>query len=560
MARLLLCCDRDKWHTAQNGACQNILYKEETIMKRNFAAVLCTVLLAGSLAGCGGNGSSPSQSAQETTKAAAATTETTAAAPAEMPSSDVKVKESVVVGIKAQITSMDVQSVSNVAHNIPYKLTHATLVTMNLDTGEILPDLAESWEWIDDVTIEFKLREDAKFHNGEPVTAQDVVFTFERGREGIASANKMKPATEVTAVDDHTVRMVLNAPNVDWLDTISLPVFSVLSEKALAEDPEKGYEIGAGPYVVKEFVSKDYLALTRFEDYMDGPVPTRNLTLRYIPEASARLIALQTGEIDLCQDPDTIELDTVRSDPNLTLVEFPGTTCQFFGFNCKDEVTGNKKLRQAIACAVNKQDIMDVTINGYGTIASSFWGPTQYGYIDNFETWPYDLDMAKELMKEAGLENGVDLEITVSSGARVVSAEVLQAQLKEIGVNIIINEVDSAALTSITNEARHQGLVYGLGFNTAGDEVRRVYGDGSSTNRSHYHNDRVIELMDLAVQEFDDAKRKEYYKEIQEIAKDDIPVIPLYYEQNFWGVNKNTGGVTWYGNSNVDLSTVYVTE
>ena len=163
-------------------------------------------------------------------------------------------------------------------------------------------------------------------------------------------------------------------------------------------------------------------------------------------------------------------------------------------------------------------------------------------------------------MKEAGLENGVDLEITVSSGARVVSAEVLQAQLKEIGVNIIINEVDSAALTSITNEARHQGLVYGLGFNTAGDEVRRVYGDGSSTNRSHYHNDRVIELMDLAVQEFDDAKRKEYYKEIQEIAKDDIPVIPLYYEQNFWGVNKNTGGGTWYGNSNVYLSTVYVTE
>ena len=181
MARLLLCCDRDKWHTAQNGACQNILYKEETIMKRKFAAVLCTVLLAGSLAGCGGNGSTPSQSAQETTKAAAATTETTAAAPAEMPSSDVKVKESVVVGIKAQITSMDVQSVSNVAHNIPYKLTHATLVTMNLDTGEILPDLAESWEWIDDVTIEFKLREDAKFHNGEPVTAQDVVFTFDRG-------------------------------------------------------------------------------------------------------------------------------------------------------------------------------------------------------------------------------------------------------------------------------------------------------------------------------------------------------------------------------------------
>lgn len=527
-------------------------------MKLRLAALTCTAVLAFSLIGCGSGTKPAESSAVQST--AAQTGEASSAAPAEMPSSDTKVKESVVVGVKAQMTSMDVQSVSNVAHNVLYKLTHATLVTMNLDTGEILPDLAESWEWVDDVTIDFKLRQDAKFHNGEPVKARDVVFTFERGRDGIASGNKMKPAKEVTAVDDYTVRMVLDSPNVDWLDTISLPVFSVLSEKALLDDPDKGYEIGAGPYMVKEFVSKDYAALTRFEDYMDGPVPTVNLTLRYIPEASARLIALQTGEIDLCQDPDTIELDTIKSDPNLKLVEFEGTTCQFFAFNCKDKLTSNKYLREAIACAVNKQDIIDATVNGYGTIANSFWGPTQFGYIDNFETWPYDLDKARELMKEAGFENGVDLEITVASGARVITAEILQSQLKEIGVNVIINEVDSAALTSITNEARHQGLVYGLGFNTAGDEVRRFYGEGSSTNRSHYYNEKVVELMDKAVQEFDEAKRLEYYKEIQEIAKDDMPVVPLYYEKNFWGVNKNVDGVTWYGNSNVDLSTVYVAE
>jgi len=528
-------------------------------MRRKLMAITCSVLLACSLAACSSGGTQATQGNTATTAAVVAAEGQTAAA-AEAPAADAAVMESVVVGVKAQMTSMDVQSVSNVAHNILYKLTHATLVTMNLDTGEILPDLAESWVWTDDKTVEFKLREDATFHNGDPVTAQDVVYTFERGRDGIASANKMKPATEVIAVDDHTVRMVLKTPNVDWLDALALPVFSVLSERACTEDPEKGYEIGAGPYKVKEFVSKDYAALTRHEGYMDGPVPTVNLTLRYIPEASARLIALQTGEIQLCENPDTIELDTVKADSNLTLVEFPGTTCQFFGFNCKDELTSNKKLRQAIAHAINKKDIMDATINGHGIVADSFWGPTQYGAIENFETWPYDIEKAKELMVEAGYPNGVDLEITVASGARVISAEVIQAQLKEIGVNVIINEVDSAALTSITNEARHQGLVYGLGFNTAGDEVRRVYGEGSSTNRSHYHNEKVIELMDKAIQEFDDTARKAIYKEIQEIAKDDIPVIPLYYEKNFWAVNKNVGGVTWYGNSNVDLSTVYVAE
>ncbi|MDO4493725.1 MAG: ABC transporter substrate-binding protein [Clostridia bacterium] len=527
-------------------------------MKKIITLALAAMMLL-SMAACSGN-----KTAESAPTAAPAATEAPAeatAAPAEAtaaPAADVKYKESLVIGLKAQITTMDIQSVSNVAHNHPFRLTHANLVTMNLDNGEIYPDLAESWNWVDNTTIEFKLR-DAKFHNGEPVTAQDVVYTFERGRDGIASKNKMKPAKEVIAVDEHTVRMVLESPNVDWLDTIALPVFGILSEKACKADPDKGYMIGAGPFVVDEFVSKDYLKLVRFEDYFEGAVPTKSLTLRYIPEASARLIALQTGEIDVCENPDTIEVETVRNDKNVKLIETDSTSCQFFGFNCKNELTSNKKLRQAIACAVNKNDIMQATVNGYGRIADSFWGPTQFGAIENFQTWPHDIEMAKQLMKEAGFENGCDLEITVASGARVVTAQILQAELKEIGINVKINEVDSAAMTSITNEAKHQGFVFGIAFNTAGDEVRRIYGEGSSTNRSHYRNERVLELMDIAIAEFDTEARKAEYKEIQEIAKDDIPVIPLYYEKNFWAVNKNLGGVTWYASSNVDFSNVYVT-
>ena len=148
-------------------------------MRRKLMAITCSVLLACSLAACSSGGTQATQGNTATTAAVVAAEGQTAAA-AEAPAADAAVMESVVVGVKAQMTSMDVQSVSNVAHNILYKLTHATLVTMNLDTGEILPDLAESWVWTDDKTVEFKLREDATFHNGDPVTAQDVVYTFER--------------------------------------------------------------------------------------------------------------------------------------------------------------------------------------------------------------------------------------------------------------------------------------------------------------------------------------------------------------------------------------------
>lgn len=514
-------------------------------MKKSMVVVLAIVLVLSLMLTACGTKAQPAESASGQGTSA---------------DSSVKYKKEVNVGVKAQITTMDVQSVSNVAHNQIFKLTHNTLVDMNLDTGEILPELAESWKWVDDTTIELKLRNDAKFHNGEPVKASDVIFTFKRGRDGIASANKMKPAKEVTAVDDYTVRMVLASPNVDWLDTISLPVFSILSEKAITDDQKNGFEIGSGPWKVNEFVSKDYIALDRFQEYWGGAVPTEKLKIRYIPESSSRVIALQTGEIDLCLDPDTIELPNIESDSNLKLIKYNSTTCQFFGFNCKKAPTDNKLLRQAIAHAINKEDILKATVDGYGVIANSFWGPTQFGYIDGFETYEYDLEKAKKLMAEAGYANGVDLEVTVPTGTRVTTAQILQAQLKEIGVNVIINEVDSAALTSITNEARHQGLVFGLGFNTAGDEVRRVYGEGSSTNRSHYNNAKVIELMDKAVAESDKAKRLEYYKEIQEIAKEDMPVIPLYYEYSFAGTNKNLDGITWYGNSNIDMSGVYVTE
>ncbi len=511
-------------------------------MKKSLAIMFCLVMVLSVFAGC-----SKGAASTGSTKSTASSAQTA------------NYKKEVVVGISAQITTLDPQAVSNVAHNKVFKLTHNTLVDLDLKAKKVIPELAESWEWTDSSTLKMNLRKDAYFHNGEQVKSSDVLFTFKRGKDGKGTSAKITAIKSLEASGDFTVIFHLTGPNVDFLDTLSLPACDILSEKALTNDPKEGYKIGSGPWVVSSYVLNGDVTYDRFNKYWAGPMKTEKLKLRYVPESSARVIALQTGEIDLCLDTDINDVDFIQKDKNLELIKYNANSIQFFGFNTSVAPANNKLFRQAIACAINKDEIIKGTLNGNAIVAKSYWGSSMFGFYDGFKGYDYDLARAKELLAKAGYPNGIDLEAIVVSGIRVASAEIMQAQLKKIGVNLIIKEVDSAGMTSMTNEGTHKAFIYGLAFNTAGDDIRRSYGQGSTTNRSKYNNPRVNELMDLAVAELDNQKRMNYYKELQEIAAEDLPIIPLYYTYEFAGARKGLGGITWYESSNNDISGVYVT-
>ena len=134
----------------------------------------------------------------------------------------------------------------------------------------------------------------------------------------------------------------------------------------------------------------------------------------------------------------------------------------------------------------------------------------------------------------------------------------VQSQLKEIGITINIVELDSAGLSTSTTKGEHQSCIYGMGFNIFGDDARRILQPGSAVNKAHYDDPEVIELLDKAVAETDEAKRKEYYKEIQENVHEHVPYIPLYYADGFIGVKKGTGGIDIYPTSHHDYSKVFV--
>ena len=472
-------------------------------------------------------------------------------------------KKDVVVAAGSKLTNTDPQSINNVHHKRLFILTHDTLVVYDADADEILPSLATEWKLADDlVTWEIKLREGVTFHNGDAFTADDVLYTFTRGAEtAIASGRFMfRYIKAMEVVDDHTIKIVLTKPNMDWLFLLAQPIMSIVSQTAVEADAKKGPEIGTAAWVHKEFKDGDYILLERFANYWGEAPKTETLKLVTIPENSARLIALQNGEIDVCLDPSFSELRFITEDPNLELVEYTGTNLVYFAFNVSKPPGDDHKLRQAIAHAINYDDIILGAYDGFATKAVSFWGWHQYGYAGHIEGYNYNLERAKELMAESGYPNGTKLDIMTVGRERIVAAEIMQAQLKEIGIEVSVNVVDSAGFTSQTNAGEHESCIYGITYQVFGDDARRTHVKGSTTNKSFQNNARIHELMDLALSEPDPAKRVALYHEWQEIGHEEAAVIPMVYGEGAMGINKNTSGITYDGGGIHDFTGIFVLE
>lgn len=544
-------------------------------MYRMTAILMAAVMVAGTLAGCSGGGDQSQTTAQaEAGSTAAADSSGTAGGAAETkggaagtadgavnamtPPEGVALKDDIVIGMKSKHTTIDKMEASNTQHNYMWRMIQDTLVHFNNATGEVEPQLATEWSTEDGgKTYIFKLRDGVKFHNGETFKASDVVFTFNR-MEGTTSCNGLFLKVEsVEAVDDLTVKMVLVDPNLDWPYMMTLPTSCIQSEKAVTDDPTKGPAVGTGPWMVDSYEFGNYTKLVAFEDSWRGAPNAKTFTFRYIPEDSARLIALQNGEVDICAEPAMIELGTIVDDPNLDLVQYDGGSLTYMAFNTQKEPANNEDLRKAIAYAIDLDTIIAVAAEGNARKATSFWGWSEYGYVD-LGGYERDLDKAKEYYAKAYPSGGATLDVSVSGGERKTIAELMQSQLKEIGITVNIVELDSAGLSTTTTNGEHQSCIYGMGFNIFGDDARRILQPGSAVNKAHYDSSKVMELLDKAVCEEDEAQRKDYYKQIQEDVYEHVPYIPLYFADGFIGVKKGTGGIDIYPTSHHDYSNIFV--
>lgn len=473
-------------------------------------------------------------------------------------------REHIDVALASQVTTLDPGLVSNVQHYYLFNMVYNTLLFYDNSTKEFSPELATACDWVDDTytKISVTLRDDVVFHSGEHMTAADVAFSLDRTTSTLVTNSY--DHSDVTG--DYTLDIILKEANVDFMYVLSHNSTAIVSKAAVEANPDLGGAIGTGPWVIDmpNVVAGDTLPLLRNEDYWGDLPETKTITLRYNGNASSRLIALQNGEVSIMTSVNPTEQASAEAAENVTVYSFPTAQMYYFAFNnTSGPAADNLTLRQAIAYAINRDELYLATGDEGASPATSFWGWHMKYYFDQFDLdLSYNPDKAKELVAELGGDITLHLMVNTTSSDYNIMAQVIQEQCRQVGINIIIDEVDSAGATANSKyaSATHEAMLYSINMNDWDSDMGRLLSVNSNTNKAILNNERVTELLSLGVSTTDEAQRAEYYKELQTLVHDNCFYIPLYYTSDTVAYDSNASGMRLSYSRDHDYSYIQVAE
>lgn len=524
-------------------------------MKKILAFILALVMIL-SMVACGAK----EEPAEEETKEEAATEETaeateeeaeeeepaeeeTTADLTEVEETEEGFKQDVVIGMGAPNLQMDVQEVTGTSDYTSHQLSHDTLFKTDEATGELIPWLVESYE-IEDTSWVLKLKEGIEFHDGSTFDAYDVEFTLNRGLEH-AQTQGFYGTLTWEVVDDYTIKISTEALNMDLGPRFANIIFgSMLSKESCEADPDNGFNIGTGAFKFVEFMENSHVKYARSENYWGEPVNCETIELRYYAEPSARLIALQNGEIDVCISPATTELEFVREDEALELVELVGGMSAYLSFNTEKEPYSNLEFRQAVAYAIDKQALIDIVCNGYGTVSNTIYGPNSVVCADDvLAGYPFDLEKAKELIAKNGWEGFEIKLLTNDSTLYVNTAMALQPMLMAAGFNCTIEQRGQAEVKTIRTDGGHEIMLGGFSCSDYPDSYSSSCSSTGSYNFARFKNDQVDEMLKTGLTMTDWNERVENYHGIAKIVFDEeCYYAPLFRENANIAIAKGVSG------------------
>ncbi|PIE42238.1 MAG: nickel/dipeptide/oligopeptide ABC transporter substrate-binding protein [Gammaproteobacteria bacterium] len=428
---------------------------------------------------------------------------------------------------------------------------------------EFVPRLAESWEQVSPTVTRFKLRQGVKFHSGNPMTADDVVWSFNRYKSSGDFKAVFEPYSELKKIDDYTVDLVAKKPyplvmaNATYLFVMDSKFYTGQSEdgkdKSKIEKNTGSYasthESGTGVFKVKSRQQGVKLELTKFKDYWGKTGNVDNLTWVPIKENATRLAALLSGDVDMIAPVAPTDLDRVRDNPNTELLTMPSDRIITIQLNQKVVPEfKNVKVRQAVAYAINNAGIVKKIMRGFGTAAGQN-SPEGYAGHNPDLTPRYDLDKAKALMKEAGYEKGFTVTM-ISPNNRYVNdekiAQAIAAMLKKINITVNLTTMPKAQYWP-EYDKKENGIQF-IGWSSdTGDSANYseflTMTPDEKTGRGQYNagfyaNPELDKLINQANAELDPAKRSALLKQVSKIEYDDAAFIPLHWQNLAWGYNK----------------------
>ena len=421
------------------------------------------------------------------------------------------------------------------------------------ETGQLHPALAESYEISDDgLVYTFHLRQDVKFQNGDPFTAKDVKYSFDRACASSFCAEAAAPIASTEVVDDYTVNVTLKYPYEAQLPFFATTYLSIINENVVNEQGDD-FSInpglsGTGPYQFESWEKGSAVTLVRNENYYGEKPALRTVVYKNITEASAGDIAVESGDVDIYLHPSTVDIPTLQEGGKVAVYDKDSYYVEYLGFNMNVAPFDKKEVREAIALCFDKDSIVTVAVDNIGgTVAGSFAGPLEFGHDDSLTPYPHDVEKAKELLAQAGYPDGFSCTITAVDGPRKKSAEAIQAALLEIGIQAEVEILESGAFFDAA--AKGDVEIYLTGMTTlAADADPIIYTCFSTdtigvTNYSFYSNPEMDELLMDSRADRDSASREQKLKQIQEIIYEDIPAVPLYFRKTINIANPDLKGL-----------------
>lgn len=456
--------------------------------------------------------------------------------------------KSLVVAQNADAKSLDPHATNDSPSSRVMVQVYNTLVERDNDLN-LIPGLAESWEEVSPTEYIFNLRKGVKFHNGNELKSSDVVFTLKRMLDSPRVHHIVGPIKDISSMEDYKVKVSLSKPFAPLLFHLAHPASSILNEEAVKNSGEDyGQQpVGTGPFKFEEWLSGDRIVLSKFDDYFRGASQIDEVVFRNIVEGTNRVIGLETEEIHISYDISPIDLDQIKNNNSLKLMESSGLSMNYLGFNTIKSPFKDPKVRNAVAHAVNVDDILEAVLMNSGVKANSSVPKGVFGYADSIEPIKFDPEFSKQLLKESGIE-GFNTKIwTNDDPTRRQIAEVVQAQLKEIGITAEIESLEWGAFLEGTAREEHEIIILGWG-NVTGDADYSTYAVFHSSTppaagrRTIYSNSEVDRLLDIARETTDADERMAAYYEAQMIIKDEAPLVPLYYPKYNAGLTKDVSG------------------
>lgn len=506
-------------------------------MKKNIrnalALCLAVLMMATMLAGCSG-GASSSTPASASASAASGTS-----------SND---STTLTLAINADILTTDPQALNNGTTTSVLYNVFSNLVKYD-DAGEIVMDLAESYELLEDqVTWEFKIREDAVFHDGTPVTAEDVAWSLTRVMTDESSSDYMNfsPLAEAVAVDDYTVHVVSDDPYPIMLQLLCKGGAAVLPKAYFEENGEEAWlanPIGSGPYQLTEYVKDDHVTLVPFADYYGEQNPDwEEVIFRVVPESSTRVGELIAGNVDAVNMVIPTEWERVNGNEGTAVVNGPSTRVYQLALKTDKGPTADLRVRQAIDLAIDDQTIVDTILQGAGTpmltrVPSGVNGCNE----DLVGKYNYDPERAKELLAEAGYPDGFSMKIEAPTGRYTMDAEISQAivaMLSQVGITVDLQLLESSAYSNVVSaHSAEDGFMtcFGLGFFDASYGMIGYFGVNTS-GESNWNNQEYIDMYYEAEFNMNEEERTQLFQEMQQMVADEVPYAIICQIDNSYGV------------------------